>query len=87
MLNIYAYQNSLKVSDGKDKFCFRSVVDQIIDSEQLIKEIVNYNSTITEADIRAVLSVLDDRVKHFVNLGYKVELPFGYMFNKAQRKK
>lgn len=83
MLNIYSYQNSFKVSDGKDKFCFRSVVDQIIDSEQLIKEIVNYNSTITEADIRAVLSVLDDRVKHFVNLGYKVELPFGYMFNKA----
>lgn len=83
MLNIYSYQNSFKVSDGKDKFCFRSVVDQIIDNEQLIKEIVNYNSTITEADIRAVLSVLDDRVKHFVNLGYKVELPFGYVFNKA----
>ena len=30
-----------------------------------------------------MLSVLNDRVRHFVNLGYKVELPFGYVYNKA----
>lgn len=83
MVQIYTYQNSLKTSEGKDKYCFRSVVDQTMDNEQLIKEIISYNSTITEADARAVLSVLNDRVKHFVNLGYKVELPFGWMFNKA----
>lgn len=83
MIQIFTYQNPLKVSDGKNKYCFRSVVDQTLDSEQLIKEIVSYNSTITEADVRAVLAILDDKVKHFVNLGYKVELPFGYMFNKA----
>ena len=83
MIQIYTYQNSLKVSEGKDKYCFRSVVDQTLDNEQLLKEIISYNSTITEADARAVLSVLNDRVKHFVNLGYKVELPFGWMFNKA----
>ena len=83
MVNVYTYQNSLKVSEGKDKFCFRSVVDQTLDNEQLIKEIISYNSTITEADVWAVLSVLNDRVKHFVNLGYKVELPFGYVYNKA----
>lgn len=83
MIQVYTYQNSLKTIEGKDKYCFRSVVDQILDNEQLIKEIISYNSTITEADVRAVLSVLNDRVKHFVNLGYKVELPFGWMFNKA----
>lgn len=83
MLNIYTYQNSLKSEGIKDKYCFRSVVDQGLDNEQLVKEIVSYNSTITEADPRAVLSVLNDRVKHFVRLGYKVELPFGYIFNKA----
>ena len=83
MVQIYTFQNSLKVSEGKDKYCFRSVVDQTMDNEQLVKEIISYNSTITEADARAVLSVLNDRVKHFVNLGYKVELPFGWMFNKA----
>lgn len=83
MLNVYSYLNSLKVEEGKDRFCFRSVVDQTIDSERLVKEIVNYNSTLTEADVRAVLSVLDNRVKNFVNLGYKVELPFGFVSNKA----
>ena len=83
MIQVYTYQNSLKVSEGKDKYRFRSVVDQILDNEQLVKEIISYNSTITEADVRAVLSVLNDRVKRFVNLGYKVELPFGYVYNKA----
>ena len=83
MVQIYAYQNSLKTGEGKDKYCFRSVVDQVMDSEQLVKEIISYNSTITDADARAVLSVLNDRVRHFVNLGYKVELPFGYVYNKA----
>ena len=84
MLQIYSYQNTLALSEEKDKYCFRSVVDQTLDNEQLIKEIINYNSTITEADARAVLSVLNDKVKHFVNLGYKVELPFGYIFNRAK---
>ncbi len=83
MVQIYSYLNNLTTSGEKDKYCFRSVVDQTLDSEQLIKEIINYNSTITEADARAVLSVLSDKVKHFVNLGYKVELPFGYIYNKA----
>lgn len=83
MLQVYTYQNPLKVEEGKNKFCFRSVVDQTINSERLVKEIVNYNSTITEADVRAVLSILNDRVKNFVNLGYKVELPFGFVFNRA----
>ena len=83
MIQIYTYYNSLKMAEGKDKYCFRSVVDQTLDNEQLIREIISYNSTITEADARAVLSVLNDRVKHFVNLGYKVELPFGYVYNKA----
>ena len=83
MVQVYAYQNSLELAEGKDKYCFRSVVDQTLNADQLVKEIVGYNSTLTDADVRAVLTVLNDRVKHFVNLGYKVELPFGYVFNRA----
>ena len=83
MVQVYSYMNTLSTSEEKDKYCFRSVVDQTLDSEQLIQEIINYNSTITEADARAVLSVLNTKIKHFVNLGYKVELPFGYIYNKA----
>lgn len=82
MVLITTYENSLKTA-GENKYCFRSVTDRTIDSEQLIKEIINYNSTITEADVRAVLSVLNDRVKHFVNEGASVELPFGYVFLRA----
>ena len=83
MIQIYSYLNSFQAGEEKDKYCFRSVADQTLNSEQLIKEIINYNSTITEADARAVLSVLSTKVNHFVNLGYKVELPFGYIYNKA----
>lgn len=81
MIAITTYKNSLKMA--KKEFCFRSVTDQTLGSEQLIKEIISYNSTITEADARAVLSVLNDRVKHFVNLGYNVELPFAFIHLKA----
>ena len=81
MIAISSYRNSLKTK--KQEYCFRSVTDQTLDSEQLIKEIIGYNSTITEADARAVLSVLNDRVRHFVKLGYNVELPFAYVHLKA----
>ena len=81
MVAITTLKNSLKT--GKKAYCFRSVIDQTLGAEELIKEIISYNSTITEADARAVLSVLNDRVKHFVNLGYNVELPFAYIHLKA----
>lgn len=83
MLQIYSYQNPFKPGEDKDQYCFRSVVDETVDGERLVREIAQYNSTITEADARAVLAVLDDRVRHFVRLGYKVELPFGTVFNRA----
>ena len=81
MIAITAYKNQL--STRKKDYCFRSVIDQELSYEQLIQEIIGYNSTITEADARAVLSVLNDRVKHFVKLGYNVELPFAFIHLKA----
>ena len=83
MVQVYVYQNTLELGEGIDRYCFRSTVDQTLGGDQLVKEIVGYNSTLTDADVRAVLTVLDNRVKHFVNLGYRVELPFGYVFNRA----
>ena len=82
MVAITTYRNSLK--SATKGYCFRSVSDQTLGAEQLIKEIIGYNSTITEADARAVLSVLNDRVKHFVNLGFRVELPFAFIQLKAR---
>ena len=81
MVNIYTSVNSLNTA--KSKYCFRSTIDQTLDTEQLIQEIVRYHSSFTEADARAILSVLDDKVTQYVNMGYKVELPFGYVFLKA----
>lgn len=75
MLLITTTLNPLAKEDG-DKYCFRSSVNQTLPVESLISEIVNYNSTLTEADVRAVLSVLDIKVREYVNKGYKVELPF-----------
>lgn len=83
MLQVYAYRNPLDLPADADKYCFRSLTDQTMDCDQLVKEIVGYNSTLTDADVHAVLTVLDNRVKHFVKLGYRVELPFGYVFNRA----
>lgn len=60
-------------------YCFRSSVEQTLSTEQLIKEIVKYNSTLTDADVRACLSVLDNKVREYVNKGYRVELPFAYL--------
>lgn len=84
MIQIFTHLNSFNPGKGKAKYCFRSVADQTLDTELLIKEIVNYNSTITEADVRAMLTILNDKVTQFVKKGYKVELPFGYICNKAK---
>lgn len=81
MIAITAYKNQLQ--SRRKEYCYRSVTDQELNSEQLIREITGYNSTITEADARAVLSVLNDRVRHFVRLGYNVELPFAFIHLKA----
>ena len=77
MLNITTVKNHL--NQKSNPYCFRSSVDQTLSTEQLIKEIVKYNSTLTEADVRACLSVLDNKVREYVNKGYRVELPFAYL--------
>ena len=77
MLNITTMKNYL--NQEKSPYCFRSSVEQTLSTEQLINEIVKYNSTLTDADVRACLSVLDSKVREYVNKGYSVELPFAYL--------
>lgn len=81
MLTINVSETHL--AKGDKKFCFRSNCDQTLDTDQLVKAMVGYNSTLTEADVKACLTVLTDRIKYYANLGYKVELPFGYVYLKA----
>jgi len=76
MLEITTHKNYLQKDKNKNQFCFRSFITEELNNEQLIQEIINYNSTITEADARAVLSVLGTLVPRFVAKGINVELPF-----------
>ena len=55
MLEITTHKNYLQEDKNKNQFCFRSFITEELNNEQLIQEIINYNSTITEADARAVL--------------------------------
>lgn len=61
---------------GKTGFCFLSTSDTDAGIEEIIKEMVRYNSTLTEADTRAALSVLDAVVERLLQEGCKVRLPW-----------
>ena len=58
MLNIKTIKNPLVTDPTKDGYCFRSSCSQKISAQQLIKEMSNYNSSFTEADLAGMLSVL-----------------------------
>ena len=61
---------------GKTGFCFLSTSDTDAGIEEIVKEMVRYNSTLTEADTRAALSVLDAVVERLLQEGCKVRLPW-----------
>ncbi|MFA6857551.1 MAG: DNA-binding domain-containing protein [Treponema sp.] len=84
MLEITTHKNYLQKDETKNQFCFRSFITEEMNNEQLVQEIINYNSTITEADARAVLSVLGTLVPRFVAKGISVELPFGLIHTRAK---
>ena len=80
MLNIKTIKNPLVTDPTKDGYCFRSSCSQKISAQQLIKEMSNYNSSFTEADLAGMLSVLNTVVTNKLTAGYSVEFPFGCVF-------
>ena len=74
MIEIKTVQNN--TGRGKNGFCFQSVADSEAGLEEIVNEMVDYNSTLTEADTKAALSVLDAVVKKLLQEGYKVRLPW-----------
>lgn len=83
MLQVMTHRNYLIKDADRNQFCFRSFVSQNLTADELVQEILNYNSTITEADARGIMSVLGTLVCRFVSRGYNVELPFGWMHTAA----
>ena len=61
MIEIKTVQNN--TGRGKTGFCFQSVADSEAGLEEIVNEMVDYNSTLTEADTKAALVVLDAVVK------------------------
>lgn len=74
MIEIKTVQNN--TGRGKTGFCFQSVADSEAGVDEIVNEMVDYNSTLTEADTKAALSVLDAVVKKLLQDGYKVRLPW-----------
>lgn len=77
MLQIKTIKNHLIADKEKEAFCFRSVASQTLDENALIKEMLSYNSSFTEADISGLFSVLGTVVNKYLAKGYNVILPFG----------
>lgn len=77
MLQIKTIKNHLIAGKEKEAFCFRSVASQTLDENALIKEMLSYNSSFTEADISGLFSVLGTVVNKYLAKGYNVILPFG----------
>lgn len=83
MLQVTTQKNTLRKNAEGNKFCFRSYITETLTTEQMIQEIMNYNSTITEPDARGVIDILGIMVKRFAARGYNVELPFGSVHTAA----
>ena len=61
---------------GKTGFCFLSTSDTDAGIEEIVKEMVRYNSTLTEADTRAALSDLEAVVERLHQEACKLRLPW-----------
>lgn len=77
MLNVMTQRNPLHSSDEKDVYCFRSTNSETYTNEMMIQEmLLNYTSTVTEADALAVLTAYFTIVARYVAKGYVVQTPF-----------
>jgi len=72
MLEVATQKNNLK-----DGYCFKSVNSEVISTKSLEGEMKDFNSTLTEVDAQAAMSVMGKMfVKHLAR-GEKIVLPFG----------
>ena len=78
MLGIYTRKNYL--DSEANNYVFRSRTSQTINYEMLIQKMTEYNSTITEADIRSVTSVLSTMILRYAAQGFVVQTPFGSFY-------
>lgn len=83
MLQVITQANYLLPDEKGKGYCFRSVNSETLTEEQIIAEMLDYNSTITDPDIRAVLSVYRTVVTRNAKKGYNVETIFVFLHTTA----
>ncbi|MBQ3023944.1 MAG: DUF4469 domain-containing protein [Spirochaetaceae bacterium] len=76
MIRVFTRKNYL-AKDNTNPFVFHSRTLNTLSEDALVEKMQEYNSTLTEADIKGVLSVLKTTVLRYTGLGYLVKLPFG----------
>lgn len=73
MIKVKTVLNNTKKDGG---YCFSSVSDTVAGTDEIIEQMRQYNSTLTEADAIAALTVLDKSVRTLLEKGCKVRLPW-----------
>lgn len=76
MLKIKTITNNLQDVENKNKFCFRSNPEQFVTEEEIIQDMTQYNSTLTDTDAAAALMTLTSVIKRNLEQGNGVDLPF-----------
>lgn len=76
MIRVFARKNYL-AKDNTNPFVFHSRTLNTLTEDALVEKMQEYNSTLTEADIKGVLSVLKTIILRYAGLGYLIKLPFG----------
>jgi hypothetical protein len=75
MLGIYISRNNF--GNRKKDYTFRSRNCGVITQEKFIQMIAGANTTVTEPDTIAVMSLMEQKFDELINAGFAVQLPMG----------
>ncbi|MCK9171309.1 MAG: DUF4469 domain-containing protein [Treponema sp.] len=75
MLDIYVSRNNFE--NRKKEFTFRSRNCGTITRDQFVQIIAESNTTVTEADTIAVMTLIEQQFDKLINEGFAVQLPMG----------
>ncbi len=75
MLSVYVSRNNFE--NRKKEFTYRSRNCGTITREQFVQMIADANTTVTEADTIAVMTLIEQKFDELINEGFAVQLPMG----------
>lgn len=74
MIEVRTVRNNTR--KDTESFCFSVAAEGVAGRNEIINRMVQYNSTLTEADAAAALAVMEQVVNDMLKEGYKVKLPW-----------